>query len=395
MAVTRREWLRSAGVLAGASVIAGKGTARAAGPAASPPAAGSAELFDVPDFERQAQVRLSPMAWEYISEGAADELTLRWNRESYDRLRLRPRALVDVSQLDTRVTLLGRELPFPILLAPTAYHKLAHPDGELATVRGAGAAGATMVLSTMSTVSLEDVAAAATHPLWFQLYVQPDREFTRRLVGRAESAGYQALVVTVDAPVLGARYRELRAHFNLPPGVERANLKGLVTATGAQRATEQSIFSATLDPKVTWKEIDWLRSLTRLPVLLKGVMNPDDAARAVDAGVSGLIVSNHGARNLDTVPATIDALPEVVAKVGGRLPVLVDGGIRRGTSVLKALGLGATAVLIGRPYLYGLAAEGAAGVTRVVNILRREFEMAMALTGRTSIAAIDSSVIWR
>jgi 4-hydroxymandelate oxidase len=286
-------------------------------------------------------------------------------------------------------------LAFPILLAPTADQKLSHPEGELATARGAGEANATMVLSTMSTVSLEDVAAAATQPLWFQLYVQPDRELTRRLVGRAEAAGYQALVLTVDAPVLGPRYRELRANFNLPPGMERANLRGQTTATGAQRATEQSIFSATLDPSLTWKDIDWLRSITKLPVLLKGIQNPIDAERAVSSGVAGIIVSNHGARNLDTAPATIDELPEVMAKVGNKLPVLIDGGIRRGTDVLKAIALGATAVLIGRPYVYGLAVDGARGVTRVVNILRREFEIAMALCGRTSIAEIDASVIWR
>lgn len=335
------------------------------------------------------------MAWEYINGGAADELTLRWNEEAYGRIRLCPRNLVDVSALDTRVTLFGRELPCPILLAPVAYQRLMHPDGELATVKGAAAAGATMVLSTFSTVTLEKVAAAATQPLWFQLYVQPDREFTRDLVRRAESAGYQALVVTVDTPVLGPRYRELRTRFTLPPGLERANLKGLATATGGHRPSERAIYSATLDPKLTWQDIAWLRSLTRLPVLLKGVMNAADAGRAVDEGAAGLIVSNHGGRNLDTVPATIDALPEVVAKVAGRVPVLADGGIRRGTDVLKALGAGASAVLIGRPYVYGLAVGGAAGVTHVLNILRCEFEMAMALTGKTSVAAIDGSVIWR
>jgi 4-hydroxymandelate oxidase len=352
-------------------------------------------LVDVPDFEREARARLAPMAWEYMSGGAADELTLRWNHESYERIRLRPRALIDVSHVDTRLTLLGRELPFPILLAPTAYQRLFHAEGELATLKGAEAAGALLVVSTSATTSLEDIAAAATRPLWFQLYVQPDRDFTRELVRRAEAARYEALVVTIDTPVLGPRYRELRTPFAMPPGMERANLKGLVAATGGQRPTESTMYSAMLDPKLTWKDIAWLRSLTKMPVLLKGIMNPDDAARACDAGVSGLIVSNHGGRNLDTSPATIDVLPEVVARVGGRVPVLVDGGIRRGTDILKALALGASAVLIGRPYIYGLAAQGPEGVARVVKILRRELEMAMALTGRTSLAAIDAGVIWR
>jgi 4-hydroxymandelate oxidase len=349
---------------------------------------------DVSDYANLARDCMSTMAWEYISGGAADEFTLRWNHEAFGRIRLRPRNLVDVSRLDTRVTLFGQELSCPILLAPVAYQKLMHPGGELATVRGAGTAGVAMVLSTFSTISLEKVVTAATRPLWFQLYVQRDRDFTRDLVRRAELAGYGALVVTVDTPVLGARYREVRNKFVLPPGMERANLKGLKTATGSHRPSELDIYSATLSPALTWKDIAWLRSLTSLPVVLKGVMNAADAGRAVDEGVSGLIVSNHGGRNLDTVPATIEALPEVIAKVAGRVPVLVDGGIRRGTDVLKAIGLGASAVLIGRPYLFGLALGGAEGVSRVVNILRREFEMAMALTGKTTIAAIDSSVIW-
>lgn len=395
MTLTRRDLLRSTGLIAGGSLLAAdaeKMVAQGALPTRTPSADWPADLFD---YAKAAPAHLSEIGWEYISGGAADELTLRWNRESYDRIRLRPRVLVDVSQLDTRVTLLGREQPFPILLAPTAYHQLAHPEGELATAKGAGAAGATMVLSTSSNTTIEDVAQVATRPLWFQLYVQPDREYTRELVRRAESAGYEALMVTVDSPVLGPRYRETRTKFALPPGAERANLKGLKTATGGQRPNESTIYSALLDPKLTWKEIEWLRSITKLPLVLKGILNPEDALRGVEIGAASIVVSNHGGRNLDTLPATIDALPEVIARVGGRVPVLVDGGIRRGTDVLKAIALGASAVLIGRPYLYGLAVGGAEGVTRVVNILRREFEMAMALTGRTSVAQIDASVIWK
>lgn len=396
MSITRRELLRSTGLLAGGTVLGAEEAANNQAPAVANPGAGDAEApVDIPDYARLAPAHMSPIGWEYLSGGAADELTLKWNRESYDRLRLRPRILVDVAQLDTRVTLLGRPLAFPILLAPTAYHKLAHPEGEIATARGAATAEATMILSSSSTTTLEDVAAATSSPLWFQLYVQSDREFTQTLVQRAESAGYQALVVTVDSPVLGPRYRETRSHFTLPPGVERANYRGLKTATGGHRGTEASIYSALLDPKLTWKEIAWLRGLTKLPLVLKGVMNPDDAARAIDQGAAAVIVSNHGGRNLDTLPATIDVLPEVAARVAGRVPVLVDGGIRRGTDVLKAIALGATATLIGRAYVYGLAVGGATGVARVVTILRRELESAMALTGRTSLKEIDPSVIWR
>jgi 4-hydroxymandelate oxidase len=360
------------------------------------PAAGaSAAPINVSDYARMAPERMSKMAWGYFEGGAGDEHTARWNMEAYARIRLRPRCLVDVSKIDLRTALLGRELPFPILVAPTAYQRLAHPDGELATVGGANATGATMVVSTQANTPLEEVAAAATVPLWFQLYVQLDRDFTSSLVRRAEAAGYKALVLTVDAPVLGARDREQRTNFTLPPGLDRANLRGLAAAKGSQRPSEDSIFSGALDPGVTWKDIDWLRSLTSMPVLLKGVMTGEDAGRAVDSGISGIVVSNHGGRTLDTLPPTLEVLPEIVAKVAGRVPVLVDGGIRRGTDILKALGLGAAAVLIGRPTIYGLAVGGADGVAHVINILRRELALAMALTGRTSIAAIDGSVIWR
>jgi 4-hydroxymandelate oxidase len=360
------------------------------GPASTP----SEAPITVSDYARLAPAKMSKMAWAYFEGSAGDEHTARWNLEAYARIRLRPRCLVDVSKIDLRTTLLGRELPFPILVAPTAYQRLAHPDGELGTVRGANATGATMVVSTQANTPLEEVAAAATVPLWFQLYVQPDRDFTRSLVRRAEAAGYQALVLTVDVPVLGTRNREQRMKFTLPPGLERANLRGLPAAKGSQRSSD-SIYSGALDPAVTWKDVEWLRSLTRIPVLVKGVMDGDDAARAVGAGVSGIIVSNHGGRTLDTLPPTMEVLPGVIAKVAGRIPVLVDGGIRRGTDILKALGMGAASVLIGRPSIYGLAVGGADGVAHVISILRRELEAAMALTGRTSIAAIDGSVVWR
>jgi 4-hydroxymandelate oxidase len=353
------------------------------------------EAVCLSDFEAVARQHLSPMAYEYISGGAGSEVTLKWNEEAFQKIRLRPKVLVDVSHIDTAINLFGQVMPFPILLAPAAYHCLVHPEGELATARGAGAAGATFVVSTMATTSVEEIAAVSTAPLWFQLYVQPDRGFTYSLIQRAEDAGCRALCVTVDTPVIGTRNREMRLKFALPEGMGRPNLSGLqITAETIHRPREGEIYASVFDPKLSWKDIEWILSFARVPVVLKGVINPDDAEIAVKSGVSGIIVSNHGARNLDTSPATIDALPQVAERVAGQLPILMDGGIRRGTDVLKALALGANAVLIGRSYLYGLGAAGAEGVTRVINILRAEFEMSMALTGKTSIAAIDTSVLW-
>lgn len=349
------------------------------------------------DYERAARDALPPMAWEYLCGGAGDEVTLRANSAAWNDVLLRTRALMDVGTLDTRTTLLGRGHAHPILLAPTAYQRLFTPDGEVATARGASAADTTFVLSSFSTTSLEDVARASAVPFWFQLYVSPDRGFAEALVRRAEDAGCEALCLTVDTPVLGARHRETRAGFQLPAGLTRVNLEGMThaPANAAHRPPEGAIYSDVLDPRLTWRDVEWLRRIARVPVLLKGIMDADDARRAVECGVDGLIVSNHGARNLDTVPPTVRALPRVVDAVAGRLPVLVDGGIRRGTDVLKALAFGAAAVLIGRPYTYALAVEGADGVARVVRLLRTELEMAMALTGRTTIGAITREVLWK
>ncbi len=398
MQTDRRKLLFTAGALAGGALLPRRALARGfpalqdgAVPAADP---AFADAVSVSDLAAIAERRMEHMCWEYVEGAAADEITLRWNREAYDRIRLSPRVLRDVGEVDTGVSLLGLELPFPILLAPTALHKLAHPEGELATVRGAGAAECAMTLSTLSSVTLEEVAEAASAPLWFQLYVQKDKGFTAELVQRAGDAGYRALVVTVDTPVDGARNRQQRAKFHLPPEVEMANLRGLATAAGRKLDTEEGLFRNILPQRLTWKEIEWLQSLTRLPVLVKGVLHPDDAELAVKQGLAGVLVSNHGARNLDTVPATIDALPRITDRVGGAIPVLVDGGVRRGTDVLKALALGASAVLVGRPIFYGLSAAGADGVRRMLSILRTELELAMALTGRAKIGELDRSVLW-
>lgn len=343
-------------------------------------------VLTLDEFEELARGTMPPATYEYVASGAADEHSLRWNRSAYDRIALRPRVLVDVGTLDTRVELLGATLPHPILLAPAAYQRAMHPEGEAATARGAGPTGTTMVVSTATTTPITEVAAAATAPLWFQLYVQSDRAFTGDLVAQVVAAGCRALCVTVDTPTLGVRDRMRRARFELPPGVTAPHvydvsqrMRGILTPEAVT---------------LTWADIEWLKSIAGVPVLLKGILDPDDAERAVGVGVDGIIVSNHGARNLDTVPATIEALPGVVDRVQGRVPVLVDGGIRRGTDILKALALGARAVLVGRPYCFGLSVGGAAGVARVLEILLEEFRLALKLTGRPTISGLDGGVLW-
>jgi 4-hydroxymandelate oxidase len=337
------------------------------------------------DFERHARERLPHMVYEFLAGGAADDVTLRWNRESYERIRLRPRMLEDVSAINTRVTLFGDEHSLPLLLAPVAYQRLVHDGGEAESAHGAAASGVTFVMSTASNCTIEEIAATGVR-LWLQLYLQSDRGVTRDLLARAEAAGVRALCLTVDTPVLGSRNRQARAGFKLPADMPTPHLD----RAGRERL---SVVSATREA-ITWRDVEWLRSATKLPILLKGILTGDDAARGLEAGAAGVVVSNHGARNLDTVPATIDALPEVVARIGGRAPILVDGGIRRGTDIVKALALGANAVLIGRSYVFGLAAGGSDGVARVVNILREELETAMALLGRASVGDLAASSLW-
>lgn len=352
-------------------------------------------VADVMQFEPLARKQLSAMAYDYIRSGGADEITMRENRLGFERLALSPRVLVDVSEIDLRVSLFGAELQCPMLLAPIAYHRVFHPEGELATARGANAAGAGFVVSSFTTTAIDEIVRETQQPIWFQLYVQRDRGFTRDMVERAVAQGSKAVCVTVDTPVLGCRYGQLQ--FALPAGIECVHLRGLgekLMVTGHQTRGSR-IYDLLFDPKFSWRDLEWLRSFTRVPILLKGVLNPEDAARALDSGVDGIIVSNHGGRNLDALPAAIEALPRVVEAVRGRVPVLMDSGIRRGTDILMALALGARAVLIGRPYAYGLAAGGAEGVERVIRILREELERAMALTGRRTIAEIDSSVLWQ
>jgi 4-hydroxymandelate oxidase len=335
--------------------------------------------LNVAEYEALAEQRMHPAAWDYYATGTDDEVTLRENRAAFARIKLRPRMLVDASRVDMTTTALGTPVSMPIFIAPTAMHRFACEEGERATARAAGAVGTLMTASTESSCSLEDIAGAATGPLWFQLYVYPTRAFAEQLVRRAETAGYRAIVLTVDLPRLSRRQRSMRSEADLPP-----------YETGNFPETEGE---GDEPLALTWADIAWLRSLTSLPLLLKGILTAEDAALAVERGIDGIVVSNHGGRQLDTVPASIEALPEVADAVDGRCEVYLDGGVRRGTDVLKALALGARAVLVGRPILWGLAANGEAGARHVLELLRTELELAMALSGRPTIASIDSSVV--
>lgn len=355
-------------------------------PAPSAPEHPSFIPASLADYEILAKQCLSRPAWEYINSGSADEHTARWNVEALARIRLKPYVMVDVTKIDTRVSLFGHKMPHPILIAPTSSHFLAHPEGEVATVRGAGAAGAIMVASTLSNCGIEEIVRAAIQPIWFQLYADEDRGKTKALIERAEALGCKALCITTDLPWIYARNREAHIVHEVPQlPFPNINFTGGPASTGLKTWGYRNL---------SWADIEWVRSFCALPILLKGILNPDDAERALQAGASGLIVSNHGGRSLDTLPASIDTLPAVVEKIAGRIPVLMDGGIRRGTDVLKALANGASAILLGRSILYGLGVAGADGVQNVIEILRTEFEAAMALTGRTSIGAIDRSVLW-
>jgi len=349
------------------------------------------DVVAVSDYAALAQQRMHAAAWAFVQGGAADELTIKENRAAFARLRLLPRVLNNLSGGHSQVALLGHTHPAPILLAPVAFQQLAHAQGERATVLAASAMNTTMVVSTQAGFSLEELAQQAHAPLWFQLYIQPDREFTAHLVARAQTAGYQALVLTVDAPIHGPRNREQRAGFVLPGHISPVNLHGMRTLPpqSLQPGGPSLLHSQPVRCAATWADVQWLRSLTHLPILLKGIMAADDALRALDAGIDGVIVSNHGGRTLDTLPATIDVLPSIAQAVNGRIPVLLDGGIGRGTDIFKALALGATAVLIGRSFIYGLAAAGAPGVAHVLHILRSELEMSMVLCGCKTLADIQ------
>lgn len=351
------------------------------------------------EYEQLAKQHLSQMAFDYYCSGAWDEITLRDNRAAFERIKLRPRMLVDVSDRNLSTTILGQPLQLPLLIAPMAFQCLAHPEGELATALAAATAGVGMVLSTMATKSLEEVAAVGyKHNAlqWFQLYIHRDRGLTQNLVERAYSTGYQALCLTVDAPILGRRERDRRNAFTLPSGLHLANIANITGLNIPQKSEESGLFTyfaEQLNPAVTWRDLEWLQSLSPLPLVLKGILRDDDAVRAVEHGAKAIVVSNHGGRQLDGAIASLDALAQIVAAVDGKAEVLVDGGIRRGTDILKALALGAKAILIGRPVLWGLAVAGQVGVSHVISLLEDELSVTMALSGCTSIKDIDSSLV--
>ncbi len=335
---------------------------------------------------------MEPRAYDYYAGGSDDELTLADNTAAWKRHRLVPHVLRDVSIIDTTTEVLGASMTMPVMVAPTGYHRLAHDEGEVATARGAAAAGSVMIVSTLATVSLEDVAAAAPDaPRWFQVYVHRDRELTESIVRRAVAAGYLALVLTVDLPVLGFRRRDEAQSFTLPEGLTMANLAEEVPTVDGSGLTAYA--ASSLDPALVPNDIGWLQDISGLPVLVKGVLRADDAAVAVDAGAAGVVVSNHGGRQLDTAIATADALGEIASAVGQRAAVIVDGGVRTGTDVVKAIALGAHAVAVGRPVLWGLATGGADGVAAVLAGFRDELERAMALCGVTAIGDIAADLL--
>jgi isopentenyl diphosphate isomerase/L-lactate dehydrogenase-like FMN-dependent dehydrogenase len=344
----------------------------------------ASEPLNVREYERLAEERLDPAAYGYFAGGAGDEITLRENVAAFERLTLRPRVLADVSGVSTATTVLGHAVSMPILIAPVAFQRLAHPDGEVAAARAAARAGTIYCLSTVATAGPEQITAGTR---WFQLYIFKDRGFTKELVHRAVDAGFSAILLTADTPHLGRRERDHRTGFKIPAEL-------VPSLAGHDLLTPEQTFASMADD-LSWRDVEWLASLSGLPVLVKGVLTREDALLACDSGAAGVAVSNHGGRQLDGVPATIEALPEVVEAVAGRVAVLLDGGIRRGTDVIKALALGAQAVLAGRPFIWGLAVDGERGVAAVLELLRSELELALALLGCRSPAEVTSAHIRR
>jgi 4-hydroxymandelate oxidase len=342
------------------------------------------------DFERRAAEIMPPSTHGYYAGGAGDEITLRANVAAWQRLALRPRVMVDCTERDPSTIVLGRAHSHPVIVAPTAFHALAMPEGETATARAAAATDTPFCLSTLSTTGVVELAAQAPEATrWFQLYVFKDRGVTREMVAAAVDNGYQALVLTVDLPVFGTRERDMRSGFVLDEATSIPNL----VAAGARGTLTLKDVEALLDPSLTWEDVARFAADSGLPVLVKGVLTPDDARHALDSGAAGVVVSNHGGRQLDTVLPGADALPAIVDEVGDELDVLVDGGIRRGTDVIKALALGARAVLVGRPVLWGLAVGGEQGVRRVLELLLADIDTALALVGAPRAAELNRSWI--
>jgi L-lactate dehydrogenase (cytochrome) len=380
---------------------------------------GLARAFTIDDLRRLARRRLPRAVFDFVEGGAGDEQTVVRNRAAFERLLFQPKVLVDVSKREQATVVFGNRIETPVLLSPTGMAGLCWPKGEVAAARAAHEAGTIYTLSTHSSCSIEEVAAGSPGPLWFQLYVWQNRDLTRSFVERARAAGYRALLLTVDVPVISRRERDLRNGFTVPPRLTARNvldtvrrvgwirrvlfgprltLANLVGAPGAPRTdivTLAGVANRQVDPSIAWGDLVWFRSLWSGPLLLKGVLTAADARRAAEHGVDGLVVSNHGGRQLDGVPATIEALPEIVDAVGGRIDVLLDGGVRRGADVVRALALGARAVMVGRPYLYGLAAGGPAGVRHAIETLAREVDQVLALVGVPRVGDLDRTIVRR
>ncbi|KAF7120636.1 hypothetical protein RHSIM_Rhsim13G0114800 [Rhododendron simsii] len=348
------------------------------------------QITNVMGYQAIAKEKLPKMVYDYYASGAEDQWTLQENRNAFSKILFRPRILIDVSKIDITTTFLGFNISMPIMIAPTAMQKMAHPEGEYATARAAAAADTIMTLSSWATSSVEEVASTGPGIRFFQLYVLKDRNVVAQLVRRAERAGFKAIALTVDTPRLGRREADIKNRFTLPPHLTLKNFEGL--DLGKIDKTDDfgltSYVSSQTDQSLNWNDVEWLQTITHLPILVKGVLTAEDARLSVQAGAAGIIVSNHGARQLDYVPATIMALEEVVKAAQGRVPVFLDGGVRRGTDVFKALALGASGVFIGRPVLFALAAHGEAGVRKVLQMLRDEFELTMALSGCRSLKDI-------
>jgi L-lactate dehydrogenase (cytochrome) len=380
---------------------------------------GLARAFTIDDLRCLARRRLPRAVFDFVEGGAGDEQTVVRNRAAFERLLFQPKVLVDVSKREQATVVFGDRIETPVLLSPTGMAGLCWPKGEVAAARAAHEAGTIYTLSTHSSCSIEEVAAGAPGPLWFQLYVWQNRDLTRSFVERARAAGYRALLLTVDVPVISRRERDLRNGFTVPPRLTARNvldtvrrvgwirrvlfgprltLANLVGAPGAPRTdivTLAGVANRQVDPSIAWGDLVWFRSLWSGPLLLKGVLTAADARRAAEHGVDGLVVSNHGGRQLDGVPAAIEALPEIVDAVAGRIDVLLDGGVRRGADVVRALALGARAVMVGRPYLYGLAAGGPAGVRHAIETLAREVDQALALVGVPRVGDLDRTIVRR
>lgn len=349
--------------------------------------------MDSADFdalEDKARLKLTPAAYAFAAAGADDEITLADNIAAWRRLRLRPRILNDITAIDTSVTVLGARLATPVMVAPFGRHKMFHSEGERTTARGAAAAGAVFILPTTATVSIEDVAKEPTStPRWFQLYLPSDRSLAENLIDRAAAAGLGAIVLTVDQPVYGSSPRAARAPLKPSPDIRNANLPGAPIAQNAYKPG----WTGTVTWPATWRDLEWVARRSPLPVLVKGVLRGDDAVRCVEAGAKAVIVSNHGGRHLDATVAAADALPEIAAAVAGKAELYIDGGIRRGTDIVKALALGARAVLVARPVIWGLALEGADGVRGVLGHLLDELKRSMALCGVATLSEITSDLV--